>query len=67
MTKFEKICGVALLSVMVLEMLALTVIPVVDVICTGNLDSCMLWAFVPGLAAVARVIYNVMKNWEDIR
>lgn len=67
MTKFEKICGVVLLSVMVLEMLAFVVIPVVDIIRAGNWDSCMLWAFVPGLAAVAWIICYTMLNWEDIK
>lgn len=67
MTKLERIYAVILLTVMVIELAALVMIPLVEGIYTGNWSKVQMWVFVPWLAADIYALSFIMKHWEDIR
>ena len=62
MTKFEKIYAAIVLVAMVLEMVVLAVISVVQIIRDGDWSSLILLAFIPMLAIVICVFYDILKN-----
>ena len=67
MTKFQKIYATILMIFILIEMTITIVLPIVKIINTGDWSSCILWVFAPALAVEARLFYDVMKHYEDIR
>ena len=67
MPKFEKIYSVMVLALMIVELIALIIAPVIAGVCTGEWSQLILWVFVPWLAADIYMLYSVRKHWEDIK
>ena len=67
MTKFERIYSMILIAVMAIELVGIIVMPVVDVVSTGNWSQLQAWVLVPWLLAEIYIIRFVNKHWEDIR
>ena len=67
MSRFEKIYSVIVLSLMIVELIAMIISPVIAVIHTGEWSQLILWVFVPWLLADIYMLYFARKHWEDIR
>lgn len=65
MKKFEKIYAKILIGVLIIELIALIVLPAVSIIMYDDSSGCHLWGFAPLVALVIFVICKVMKSTDE--